>query len=161
MSQPALLTYLRHLHCAEYLLYCSFHTYPHYGEDFYCWISVPQQTGMKCPSFISTEIKHTFFGLFFYKMLMALLWPCVEQGPVQSRPNKRALKMELTREFSRTEKLSIHNSASESPMRNFACIDKFDLTASLDHHSHIAMVTSSTMKRWKINLKSRKKQWGA
>lgn len=28
MSQPALLTYLRHLHCAEYLLHCSLHTDP-------------------------------------------------------------------------------------------------------------------------------------
>lgn len=32
---------------------------------------------------------------------------------MQSRPNKRVLKKELTREFSRTENFSTHNSISE------------------------------------------------
>lgn len=79
-----------------------------------------------------------------FARVMTLLSSCVEQGPGQLRPNKRVLKMELTREFSRTEKLSIHNPTSGSPMRNFACIYKFDLIVSLDHQGHIAMVPSST-----------------
>lgn len=89
-------------------------TLTHCGEGFYYWISIPQQTGMKFVSFIGTEIKYTLF--FFLKMLacvMALLLSRVEEGPVQSRPNKRVLKKELTREFSRTEKFSTHNSLSE------------------------------------------------
>lgn len=86
----------------------------HCGEGFYYWISIPQQTGMKSVSFIGTEIKYTFF--FFLKMVarvMALLLSRVEEGPVQSRPNKRVLKKELTREFSRAEKFPTHNSISE------------------------------------------------
>lgn len=56
---------------------------------------------------------HLFFFLKMVARVMALLLSRVEEGPVQSRLNKKILKEELTREFSRTENFSTHNSISE------------------------------------------------